>query len=201
MISSGLRDSMSRNTSLSGKIAPSISAQVVMRARPTGLTGNMLSPPQNALPINAPAIPCVMVSMGFFCRLTYLQKSRLLLYRATHVAARHAAVCHGAQCFARRLRGNGHQKPAGGLRIEEQFAVLGGNPVEKFHTLPDELAVVFQPARQMSLHGRFARTRQIVKRPVIDLERNRRDSERGTSDRHFPGVAEQSEPSDIGHRM
>jgi len=54
---------MSRNTSMSGKIAPSINAQVMMRARFMGFAGNISSPLQNALPISAPAMPWVMVSM------------------------------------------------------------------------------------------------------------------------------------------
>jgi hypothetical protein len=51
-------------SSLSGNTAPSISAQVTIRARLIGFTGNMLSPEKNAFPISAPAIPCVIVSIA-----------------------------------------------------------------------------------------------------------------------------------------
>src|ERR1700746_2332359 len=56
-------EKISRKTSISGKIAPSISDQVMMRARFIGFAGNISSPLQNALPIKAPAMPCVMVSI------------------------------------------------------------------------------------------------------------------------------------------
>ena len=56
-------EKMSRSTSESGKIAPSISDQVMMRPRFIGCEANMSSPRKTAFPINAPAIPCVIVSI------------------------------------------------------------------------------------------------------------------------------------------
>src|SRR5216683_923533 len=56
-------EKMSRSTSKSGKMAPNISDQVMMRPRFMGCEANMSSPRKTAFPINAPAMPCVMVSM------------------------------------------------------------------------------------------------------------------------------------------
>src|SRR5713226_8563117 len=53
----------SRMTSESGKIAPSISDHVMMRPRFIGCEANMSSPRNTAFPINAPAMPCVIVSI------------------------------------------------------------------------------------------------------------------------------------------
>jgi len=52
-----------RRTSESGKIAPSMSDQVMMRPRFIGCEANMSSPQKTAFPISAPAMPCVMVSI------------------------------------------------------------------------------------------------------------------------------------------
>src|SRR6266446_10077827 len=53
----------SRITSESGKMAPSISDQVMMRPRFIGCEANISSPRKTAFPINAPAMPCVIVSI------------------------------------------------------------------------------------------------------------------------------------------
>src|SRR5713226_6308527 len=53
----------SRNTSESGKIAPSIRDQVTIRSRFTSFAPSMSCPRKAALAIRAPAMPCVMVSM------------------------------------------------------------------------------------------------------------------------------------------
>src|ERR1700688_4108658 len=65
-ISIGSLENQSRIMSESGKIAPSISDQVMILARFMGFDANMSSPRKTALPINAPAMPCVMVSIRFF---------------------------------------------------------------------------------------------------------------------------------------
>ena len=65
MTSNSLCESMSRKVSISGKIAPSIADQATIRPRFIGRVVNKSSPLNSALPINAPAIPCVMVSMDF----------------------------------------------------------------------------------------------------------------------------------------
>src|SRR6266850_7272697 len=56
-------EKISRMTSESGKIAPSISDHVMMRPQFIGREANMSSPRKTAFPINAPAIPCVIVSV------------------------------------------------------------------------------------------------------------------------------------------
>src|SRR5216683_7258508 len=53
----------SRSTSESGKIAPTISDQVMIRPRFIGCEANMSSPRKTAFPISAPAMPCVIVSI------------------------------------------------------------------------------------------------------------------------------------------
>src|SRR5712671_380073 len=53
----------SRMTSESGKIAPSISDHVMRRPRFMGCAANISSPRKTAFPINAPAMPCVIVSI------------------------------------------------------------------------------------------------------------------------------------------
>src|SRR5260370_37116829 len=62
-ISSLSLEKKSRITSESGKIAPSISDHVMMRPRFIGCEANMSSPRKTAFPINAPAMPCVIVSI------------------------------------------------------------------------------------------------------------------------------------------
>src|SRR5881396_2879846 len=57
-------EKMSRKTSASGKIAPSINDQVMKRPRFIGREANMSSPRKTALPMRAPAMPCVIVSMA-----------------------------------------------------------------------------------------------------------------------------------------
>src|SRR5260370_9632581 len=56
-------EKISRNTSESGKIAPSISDHVMMRPRFIGREANISSPRKMAFPISAPAMPCVIVSI------------------------------------------------------------------------------------------------------------------------------------------
>src|SRR5208282_2157224 len=63
IISSGLLEKKSRKTSESGKMEPSMSAQVVRRRFPIAVGGNRSRPPKAALPIKAPAIPWVIVSI------------------------------------------------------------------------------------------------------------------------------------------
>src|SRR6266849_883828 len=62
-ISSLSLEKKSRITSESGKMAPIISDQVMMRPRFIGCDANMSSPRKTAFPINAPAMPCVIVSI------------------------------------------------------------------------------------------------------------------------------------------
>ena len=60
---SSLCEKSPRRVSASGKIAPSISDQETKRAWVIGRAANRSSPLKSALPISAPAIPWVMVSM------------------------------------------------------------------------------------------------------------------------------------------
>src|SRR5437879_7739489 len=53
----------SRITSESGKMAPSINDHVMIRPRFIGCAANISSPRKTAFPINAPAMPCVIVSI------------------------------------------------------------------------------------------------------------------------------------------
>src|SRR5713226_5529484 len=62
-ISSLSLEKKSRRTSESGKIAPNMRDQVMIRPRFIGCEANMSSPWKTAFPISAPAMPCVMVSI------------------------------------------------------------------------------------------------------------------------------------------
>src|ERR1700674_2586506 len=64
MIRSRSLEKISRHTSESGKIAPSIIDQVIMRPRFIGCDANRSSPRKTAFPINAPAMPWVIVSIS-----------------------------------------------------------------------------------------------------------------------------------------
>src|SRR6266852_4189052 len=63
-ISSLSLEKKSRRTSESGKIAPSMRDHVMMRPRFIGCEANRSSPRKTAFPINAPAMPCVIVSIA-----------------------------------------------------------------------------------------------------------------------------------------
>src|SRR6266446_7078321 len=98
-------EKMSRSTSKSGKMAPNISDQVMMRPRFIGCEANISWPPKTALPINAPAMPCVMVSMVKVYRSS--MGSLMLLDEEKRIF-----LCHHVADATRRdavlvLRGNG----------------------------------------------------------------------------------------------
>src|ERR1035438_830618 len=63
-ISNSFLEKNSRTTSESGKTAPSMSDQVMMRRLLIGVEAKRSSPPNAALAIRAPAKPWVMVSIG-----------------------------------------------------------------------------------------------------------------------------------------
>src|ERR1700687_1493231 len=56
-------EKQSRMTSEYVKMAPSISDHVMIRPRFIGCEANISSPRKTAFPINAPAMPCVIVSI------------------------------------------------------------------------------------------------------------------------------------------
>src|SRR5580704_13686498 len=64
IISIEFRETKSQRTSESGKIAPSVSAQVMMRRLFTGSGGKTSDPLNTAFARSAPAMPWVMVSMN-----------------------------------------------------------------------------------------------------------------------------------------
>src|SRR5208282_6152085 len=88
-MSIGLLENHSRTMSESGKIAPSIRDQVTMRARFMGFDANISSPRKSALPMSAPAMPCVMVSMKA-ARLVDGEQGRLLRKDAADTMRAHA---------------------------------------------------------------------------------------------------------------
>src|SRR5271157_4375304 len=120
-ISNSLREKRSRKTSLSGKIAPSIKDQVIRRCLLSDCGENKSRPPSAALLINAPAMPCVMVST--VCSSSSLsdhhQQPGCLRHDTADPLGAHAMTL---ETFPRRFlmfRSECDQETAGRLRVEK----------------------------------------------------------------------------------
>ncbi len=120
-ISNSLCEKRSRKTSLSGKIAPSIKEQVIRRCLLSDRGENRSRPPNTALLINAPAIPCVIVStVSSSSSLSdHHQQPGCLRHNAADPLGAHAMT---REIFPRRFlmfRSDRDQETAGRLRVEK----------------------------------------------------------------------------------
>src|SRR5216684_5126959 len=186
----------SRRTSESGKMAPTISDQVMMRPRFIGCEANISSPRKIAFPINAPAMPWVIVSI---VRVYAMRSGRDMLadeqQRICFVndfadAARGGAVAiESGDGGLRRFWRDSDQQAAGGLGIEEEVAIFLRNALRETHAIANEIAVIFQSAGKKSRARSFDSAGKIGKSRMLDLERDRRDIARRIPERHLARVA------------
>src|SRR5450432_2964531 len=129
---------MPRNVSASGKIAPSIADHATMRRRFMARIVNKSSALKRTLPINAPAIPCVMVSMNVRliiliyrvddARLLRGRNSRRSFYKderrelrndPANLANFDAVARQRCDAVGGKIRSDGDEEATGCLRIEE----------------------------------------------------------------------------------
>src|SRR6266571_5971994 len=199
---------MSRTTSQSGKMAPSISDQVMRRPRFIGCAANRSSPRKTALPINAPAMPWVMVSMVKVYRkrhgpLNSLDEQKRFPFGDGHAdaARRDAVAIQHRQCVVTEFGRDGHQQAAGSLRIEEQVAEFLRNRFPKTDAIAKKIAVILQAAGKESIARGFRGARQIADRRVIEFQGHGLDLSLGISQRHLPGMSEQAESRNVRYGM
>src|SRR6266403_5933663 len=165
----------SRITSESGKMAPNISDQVMMRPRFIGWAANISSPRKTAFPINAPAMPCVIVSI---VRVYPMRPGRGILTDEqkricfgddfADATGRNAMTIESGDGGLCGLRQDGDQQTAGGLRVAEQIAVFLRNTFGKTHTIANEIAVILQAAGKKSFASGFQGSGQIAHSGMID---------------------------------
>src|SRR6266478_885900 len=186
----------SRMTSESGKIAPSISDHVMRRPRFMGCAANISSPRKTAFPINAPAMPCVIVSIvrvypmppgrGI---LTDEQKRICFGDDFADATGRNAMTIESGDGGLCGLRQDGDQQTAGGLRVAEKIAVFLRNAFGKTHTIANEIAVILQAAREKPFACGLQCSGKIANGGMIDLEGHGFDSAGRITKRHLPSVA------------
>src|SRR5208337_1487439 len=128
-ISNSLCEKRSRRTSLSGKTAPSIKDQVMRRRLLSDRGENRSRPPNTALLISAPAMPCVMVSTVSSSSplLDHHQELGCLWHDTADPLGVHTMTL---EAFPRRFlmfRSERDQKAAGRLRVKEQRAIFLGH--------------------------------------------------------------------------
>src|SRR3979490_2326461 len=121
----------SRITSESGKMALSISDHVMMRPRFIGCEANMSSPRKMAFPNNAPAMPCVIVSIVRVYpmrpgrdMLTDEQKQICFGDDFADAAGGDAMTIESGYGGLCGFRQDSNQQAAGSLRVEEKIAVF-----------------------------------------------------------------------------
>src|SRR5215469_1565525 len=127
-ISIGSREKNSRKTSASGKVAPSVSTQVMMR----GLSGDSegrKSPPFNtALARSAPAIAWVMVSMNWIRpNLQHRKQGAVFWQDAAYFVRSDLMLFEDLNGQLGGVRRNGDQQAPGSLRIEKERTIWFGN--------------------------------------------------------------------------
>src|SRR5258708_1257859 len=166
----------SRMTSESGKIAPSISDHVMMRPRFIGREANISSPRNTAFPINAPAMPCVIVSI---VRVYPMRSGRDILADEqkwiclgddfADAPGGHAMAVESGDGGADGLGRDGHQQAAGSLWIEEKIAIFLRNVRGETHAIANKIPVILQSAGEKSLARGFQRTGKILDCGMIEL--------------------------------
>jgi len=183
-------------TSESGKMAPNISDQVMMRPRFIGWAPNISSPRKTAFPINAPAMPCVIVSIvrvypmrpgrGI---LTDEQKRICFSDDFADAAGGDAMTIESGYGGLCGFRQDSNQQATGSLRVEEKIAVFLRNAFGKTYAIANEIAVIFQAAGEKSFACGLQRSGKIANGGMIDLEGHGFDSAGRITKRHLSSVA------------
>src|SRR6267143_1259593 len=208
MIRSRSLEKISRKTSESGKMAPSISDHVRMRPRFIGCEANMSSPRKIAFPISAPAMPWVMVSILEVYRMLavvmiLMNKEKRVFLRDdfSDAAGGDAVMLQGGESRFSGFGRDGDEQASGGLRIEEQILILRRDAGVKSNAIANESAVILQAAGEMAFAGGFHGAGKIGEGLVVDFERNGLDAVRRIAERHLSRVAEKAEARDVRDRL
>src|SRR6266850_1128978 len=208
MIRSRSLEKISRKTSESGKMAPSISAHVRMRPRFIGCGANRSSPRKMAFPISAPAMPWVMVSIlevyrMLAIRMILMNKEKRVFLRDdfSDAAGGDAVMLQGGESRFSGFGRDGDEQAAGGLGIEKQILILGRDVGVKSDAIVNESAVILQAAGEVAFVGGFHRAGKIDEGFVVDFERNGFDAVRRIAERHFSRVAKKAEAGNVRDRV
>src|SRR5882762_1612068 len=200
---SGSREKISRNTSESGKIAPSISDQLMTRPRFIGCEANMSSPRNTAFPISAPAMPWVMVSILKVYRMILMNSEKRVLLRddfSDAMGGNAVTLQSGKSRFSGFGR-DGDEQAAGGLGIEKQVLIFECHDCVKSDAIANESAVILQASGEVAFARGFQRARKIGEGFVVDLKRNLLDAVCRIAERHFSRVAKKAEARDVRDRV
>ena len=108
-----------------------------------------------------------------------------------------AAPREACQGGIRVAGGDGDQKTAGGLRIEQKILIFGGHARFKPGAFADEGAIVFQAAGKMAFAGGFDGAWKIGKGCVIDFEGDRLEAMCRIAEGHLSSVTEKTEASHV----
>src|ERR1700686_337927 len=186
----------SRMTSESAKIAQIINDHVMMRPRFIGCPANISSPRKTAFPINAPAMPCVIVSI---VRVYPMRSGRDILTDEqkricfgddfANAAGGDAMTIESGDGSLSRFRQDSNQQAAGSLRVEEKIAVFLRNAFGKTHAITNEIAVILQAAGEKSVACGLQGSGKIANGGMIDLEGHGLNIPFGITERHLPSVA------------
>jgi hypothetical protein len=103
----------------------------------------------------------------------------------------------GCQGGIRVVWGDGDEKTAGGLRIEEKILIFGRDARFEPCAFTDEGAIVFQTAGKMAFAGGFDGARKIGEGCVIDFEGHRLEAMCWIAEGHLSSVTEETEAGHV----
>ena len=101
----------------------------------------------------------------------------------------------------RGFRQDSNQQAAGSLRVEEKIAVFLRNAFGETHAIANEIAVILQAAGKKSFACGLNGSGKIANGGMIDLEGHGLNIPLRITERHLPGVAQQSESRNVRHCM
>ena len=108
-----------------------------------------------------------------------------------------AAPGKGRQGGIRVVWGDGHEKTAGGLRIEKQILIFGQDAWFEPGAFADEGAIVSEAAGKMTFAGGFDGAWKIAEGCVIDFEGDRLEAMCWIAEGHLSSVTEETEAGHI----
>src|SRR5437899_12709298 len=99
-----------------------------------------------------------------------MDERRALGNNAADDLGAYIAALEGCARRVRSVAGNGNQQSSGGLRVEEQVAILLRDRSGKAGAVADEIAIVLQAASKVAFAGGFHRAGQVFDARVIQFE-------------------------------
>ncbi len=97
--------------------------------------------------------------------------------------------------------GNGDQKAAGSLRIEQQGAIFFRNACSKSDAFPQKIEIIIQSTGNHALASRIEGARKNRNGFILNLNRYRGNSLLRFPEGHFTGVTEYAESGDVSDRV